>query len=127
MSRSVATANLARVADRGEQGHVVPLDGSVHGALQRLDVRNAVDIDAFLGEQGCQLAQHLVGHAGLELDPRRAWRRLGVASAHLCHGTILPGVVGRSTHPARCPASPRGVGPDSTGRWAAQTCHVQAR
>ena len=50
-------------------------------------VSDVIDVDAFLGEQGCQLAQHLVGHAGLELDPRRARRRLGVASAHLCQGT----------------------------------------
>ena len=39
------------VADRGEQGHVAPLDRPVHGALQRLDVGNidVFDIDTFFG------------------------------------------------------------------------------
>ena len=47
----------AGLADRGEQGHVVPFDGAVQCLLQgapvgRVDV---VDVDAFLGQQRRQL------------------------------------------------------------------------
>ena len=70
--RSVVAARSG-VADGGEPGHVVPLDGAVHRRLEGLQVGDidVVDVDAFLGQQGRQLAQRFLGQAGLDLDLRR--------------------------------------------------------
>jgi hypothetical protein len=74
-------------ADRGEHGHVVPFDGPVERLLQGVRVGHVdvADVDAFLGEQRCQLVQQLVGHAGLELDLRRPCGRFGAAASHVWH------------------------------------------
>ena len=64
---------VACVSDRGEHGHVVPVDGVAKCLLQRVQVGHVdvADVDAFLGQQRCELAQQLIGHAGHVWQPAR--------------------------------------------------------
>jgi hypothetical protein len=80
---------VAGVADGGEAGHVVPLDGAVERGLEGLQVGDVdvADVDAFFGQQRRQLAERFLGQAGLDLDLRRPGRRLGGAAAHVGHGS----------------------------------------
>jgi len=56
--------------------HVSAFDRAVHCRLQCFEVGDVdvIDVDAFLGQQRCQLAQHLVRQPGLVFDPRQPGR-----------------------------------------------------
>jgi hypothetical protein len=71
----------------------VPLDGAVHRRLQGVQVGHVdvVDVDAVLGQQRRQLAQHLLGHPRLVLDLRHARCWFRVAASHVRHRPILVG------------------------------------
>jgi len=80
-------------ADGGESGHVAAFDGAVHRRLQCLQVGHvdAVDVNAFFGQQRCQFLQHLVGQPWLVLDQRRTGRWFRASPAHVGHVLILAG------------------------------------
>ena len=105
---------FAGVPGRGEHGHVAPFDSAAECLLQRVRVGHVdvAGIDAFLGQQRCELAQQLIGHAGLDLDVRQPGRRrFGSAASHVWHAGHLPrsaACVSRAA--SRSQAQPRGGG-----------------
>ena len=56
---------VARVADGGEAGHVLPFDRALQRRLQGVQVGDVdvVDVDALFGEQRRELAQRLARRA----------------------------------------------------------------
>ncbi|MQA17376.1 MAG: hypothetical protein GEV09_25670, partial [Pseudonocardiaceae bacterium] len=92
MAACRVAAASSGVPDRCEQGHVLPLDCAGHCRLQGFQVRRAVgvvEVDTFLGQQRRDLAQHLVGHSGPVLDPRRPGWGFRIVPVHVGHGCHL--------------------------------------
>ncbi|MGD9530748.1 hypothetical protein [Pseudonocardia sp.] len=82
------------MAGGGEQRQVLALDRAVEGALQGLQVGHVevaelaalVAVDALLGQQRRELAQHLARHSRLELDFRAGPGWLRAPPTHVRHG-----------------------------------------